>query len=46
MDPVVRRLLTPGPAEIIRASQKDGEFISRLNDEIQDVVRSIFGEFG
>lgn len=43
MDPHLRRLLSPGPAEIIRAAKKDSDFITKLSQDVLDVSHGLFG---
>ena len=33
-----------GPAEILRASQKDDEFIKRLQNDIKDIAQRLKGQ--
>jgi len=35
---------SPGPAEVIRASQRDNEFITRLKQDIDEMILEVFGQ--
>lgn len=34
---------SPGPAEVIRAYQRDKDFIKRLKDDIDEMILEVFG---
>lgn len=38
-------LESAGRAEIIRACQRDNEFIERLRNEINELILEVFGKF-
>lgn len=42
--PALPKLKPAGPAELIRAYQRDNEFIKRLKQDIDEMILEVFGK--